>query len=67
MRRCGSCSDLVAPFGVDLGARSCRHGLTILQEELDFGEWCDTQSTLSESEINAAVKECEYFHVPLYL
>jgi len=67
MKRCGSCSSLRAPFGVDCSARSCRHHIPMTQEELEFGEWYDTECTLDKAEIEKAKKECDHFHVPEYL
>jgi hypothetical protein len=37
------------------------------QEELEFGEWYDTECTLDKDEIEKAKKECDHFHVPEYL
>jgi hypothetical protein len=36
-------------------------------EELNNGEWYDTENSMSPAEIEEARKECDHFNVPEYL
>lgn len=67
LKRCGSCSHLSSPFGVDNQARKCSKGHIVNQGEVDFGKWDDTKSTVPEEEIARAKVACPHFDIPEYL